>query len=104
MKALHFTALTLGLLVCSQVSAQETEKQKDPAKVFDRLDTSKDGFIDKTEFNAAVEKREIKKEKEIDGDKQFAKADTNSDGLISKEEFIARKEEVKAKKANKKAK
>lgn len=103
MKALKITALTLVLMAGGKLVAQETEKAKDPAKVFDRVDTNKDGSIDKTEFNTAVEKREIKKEKEIDGDKHFAKTDTNSDGLISKEEFLARKEKVKAKKENKKA-
>lgn len=89
-------------MLAGQVVAQETEKPKDPAKMFDRLDTNKDGSIDKTEFNTAIEKREIKKEKEIDADKQFAKTDTDSNGLISKEEFLARKEAAKAKRENKK--
>lgn len=102
MKALKFTALTFGLMLSGQVIAQEPEKPKDPAKMFEHLDTNKDGSIDKTEFNAAAEKREAKKEKEIDADKHFTKLDSNSDGLISKEEFLAHKEDMKAKKENKK--
>ena len=106
MNTFKITVLSLGLVLSGQVIAQTQtttpapapapEKQHDPAKLFAKLDTNGDGSIDKTEFTAAAEKREEKKDKDIDIDKQFSKTDTNGDGLISKEEFIARKDEMKA--------
>ncbi|MBW7912166.1 MAG: EF-hand domain-containing protein [Taibaiella sp.] len=53
-------------------------KNIDPDKVFEKLDTDKDGKINKEE----VEKADRPRLKE-----NFSKIDADSDGFISKEEF-----------------
>ena len=53
---------------------QEKRKAKgNPAKLFARIDTNKDGFIDKSELDAFLAKR-------------FAKLDKNGDGVLSADE------------------
>ncbi|MDG4884539.1 EF-hand domain-containing protein [Mesorhizobium sp. WSM4884] len=53
---------------------QEKRKAKgDPAKAFARMDTNKDGFVDKSELDAFLAKR-------------FARIDKNGDGVLGADE------------------
>ena len=57
-------------------------------KGFMKIDTNKDGFISKDEFNAFRAKKEGIDVSKIKYDYFFKKLDTNNDGKLSKEEFM----------------
>ena len=54
---------------------------------FDRLNTKKDGFLDKAQMDAAIEEAVAKLRAKMQ--LRFSEADANKDGRISREEFIA---------------
>ena len=69
-----------------------TDVQGHVAKMFARLDTNKDGFIDKSELAAIEAQREAKVEQRadrFDPAKIFARLDTNKDGRITEAEADA---------------
>ena len=54
---------------------------------FDKLDTNKDGLLDKVEMDAAIEDAVNKLRARMQ--QRYAEADANKDGSISREEFVA---------------
>jgi len=90
-----------------KISREEASKYKGVAKVFDRVDTNKDGYLAKDEMQLQQAKRTEIKLKAIDGNndgrisraeadatapklaKNFDKLDTNKDGFIDKQEMAA---------------
>jgi len=72
--------ITLAISNPDTTTAQQKGRGKniDPDKVFEKLDTDKDGKISKEE----VDKADRPRLKE-----NFSKIDTDNDGFISKEEF-----------------
>jgi hypothetical protein len=76
--------LAASAVVALGLSASANALEK--TGVLERLDTNKDGFVDKAEYLAKTEQR-------------FAKIDTNKDGKLSKEEYKASRDARKARKA-----
>lgn len=72
----------LALILSGPAMAGE-EGQHEPGKMFEKVDTDKDGLISKAEFLAKHEE-------------MFTKIDTNTDGSLSKEELDAGREKWKA--------
>lgn len=103
MKKPTITVFAFTIFLGSQIVAQEPiqQKERDPEKLFARMDTNGDGSIDKLEFEAIKEKREEKTGKEIDGSKLFSKIDANNDGSISKEEFNTHQNQMQERRLNK---
>ena len=56
-----------------QAAAGGAAKHRDPSKMFDRLDTNHDGYLDATEMNAMLARR-------------FARMDANHDGILTPDE------------------
>jgi Ca2+-binding EF-hand superfamily protein len=75
----------LLLAAIPTLSAEEKSKskpEKSPQEAFEKMDTDKNGSLNKAEFSA-------KTKDPAKAEKKFAKADTNKDGTISLEEFTA---------------
>lgn len=53
---------------------------------FDRLNTKKDGFLDKDQMDVAIEEAVTKLRTKMQ--QRFSEADANKDGRISREEFV----------------
>ncbi len=89
---LKLGVLAIGLIVFSQVNAQEQKpKKKD---IFAKIDANSDGFLDKAEFVAGMKGKKNKKGEVLDAaklEKMFAKKDVNSDNKIDLDEFKAKK-------------
>jgi Ca2+-binding EF-hand superfamily protein len=51
---------------------------RDPSRMFDAMDTNHDGYLDKDEIRAALEKR-------------FHRMDLNGDGILTPDERMARR-------------
>ncbi|MFA9371885.1 MAG: EF-hand domain-containing protein [Labilibaculum antarcticum] len=89
---LKLGALALGLVVFSQVNAQEQKPKK--VTVFAKMDANSDGFLDKAEYVAGMKGKKNKKGEELDAaklEKMFARKDVNSDKKIDLAEFKAKK-------------
>ena len=90
MKKFVLSALAMAFMaaLCVNVNAEEKKEEKKPvdrSKLFDRLDSNKDGSLSKEEFSARAKTDE---QKERVG-KQFDRLDKDKNGSISKEEFTS---------------
>jgi len=65
-----------GKVSRAEFAAQTRGGQRDPGRLFDRIDTNHDGYLDKSEIRAALEQR-------------FQRLDANKDGVITLEERAA---------------
>jgi Ca2+-binding EF-hand superfamily protein len=77
-------------------AATRTDVQTHVSRFFSRVDTNKDGFVNKGELDALQTKRgdkihgrEQKRAERLDPAKMFERLDTNKDGVISRAEFDA---------------
>tara|TARA_R110002012_G_scaffold120259_1_gene269456 strand:- start:1285 stop:1611 length:327 start_codon:yes stop_codon:yes gene_type:complete len=105
-KVLKLVIFTLALSAFSFANAQEEKRERpSPEKMFEKLDTDKNGEISLAEFK---DREAIKKEKEKKRDdmmeKRFSKMDANSNQTISKEEFMKALEIMKERRMKKQAK
>lgn len=80
------SAMALGVLVYSQTQAQPPQRP-DKEEVFAKLDTSKDGQLDKEEFKAGAKMRKEKLSEKKDARKAFDRIDANENGTIEFDEF-----------------
>ncbi|WP_420580870.1 EF-hand domain-containing protein [Reichenbachiella sp.] len=80
------SALALGVLFYTQSQAQPTQRP-DKEEVFAKLDTSKDGQLDKAEFKAGAKLRKEKIAEKKDARKAFDRMDSNDNGTIEFDEF-----------------
>ncbi len=86
-KTLKTVVFILVLVFGIQVNAQSKNRQKpDFEKIIKKLDTNKDGLIDKSEAAKGERKRLIE---------NFDKIDSDSDGFISLEELKAMRKKKK---------
>ncbi|WP_452223600.1 EF-hand domain-containing protein [Lacinutrix chionoecetis] len=84
-KTIKIGLFALALCSVTFVTAQE-EKQKNPEKMFAKIDANEDGSISLEEFK---EKRMKDASKAEQIEKRFAKMDTNEDGVLDMAEFKA---------------
>ncbi|MEP3388091.1 MAG: EF-hand domain-containing protein [Reichenbachiella sp.] len=80
------SAMALGVLLYSQTQAQPPQRP-DKEEVFAKLDTSKDGQLDKEEFKAGAKMRKEKVSEKKDARKAFDRIDANENGTIEFDEF-----------------
>ncbi|MDW3209957.1 MAG: EF-hand domain-containing protein [Reichenbachiella sp.] len=80
------SAMALGVLVYSQAQAQPPQRP-DKEEVFAKLDTSKDGQLDKEEFKAGAKMRKEKISEKKDARKAFDRMDADKNGTIEFDEF-----------------
>lgn len=65
-----------GKLSTSEFAAQARAGKIDPSRLFDRMDTNHDGFLDKNEIRTALARR-------------FERLDANHDGVVMPDERMA---------------
>ncbi|GGK25919.1 hypothetical protein GCM10007962_20250 [Yeosuana aromativorans] len=82
--SLTIVILALGLIGFTQANAQN--KKPDPQKMFNSIDTNKDGSISLEEFKAKKRKQEVKPEVL---EKRYAHMDADNNGSVTLEEFKA---------------
>ena len=101
--ALCLVAAAAGTVAAQTVPSQPGGKTAGRISYFDRVDTNKDGFIDRAEYRAGLEKLFDYKDKNKDGvlsldelktrrgdpAKRLARFDTDKNGSISRAEFMA---------------
>ncbi|WP_456461759.1 EF-hand domain-containing protein [Reichenbachiella sp.] len=80
------SAMALGVLLYSQTQAQPPQRP-DKEEVFAKLDTSKDGQLDKEEFKAGAKMRKEKVSEKKDARKAFDRIDDDKNGTIEFDEF-----------------
>lgn len=80
------SAMALGVMLYSQSQAQPPQRP-DKEEVFAKLDTSKDGQLDKEEFKAGAKMRKEKISEKKDARKAFDRMDADKNGTIEFDEF-----------------
>ncbi len=80
------SVIALGVLFYAQTQAQPPQRP-DKEEVFAKLDTSKDGKLDKEEFKSGAEKRREGLKEKKDARQAFDRVDTDKNGTIEFNEF-----------------
>ena len=91
LRTLCLTALLIGCSTSQTFAADDAPKEdKGKGKVFEKMDTNKDGKISKEEFEkffGTITKNKLRGKSGQLTKRLFSLLDTNKDGFLSKEEF-----------------
>ncbi|SDR70280.1 EF-hand domain pair [Polaribacter sp. KT25b] len=100
MKILKVVVIVFTMFIANQVSSQEVSAKT--VKKFGRIDSNKDGAIDKEEMKAFYSEKKNKKGSPVEYELMFLGLDSNDDNKISLQELNAKIDWKRAKQKMKK--